>query len=110
MRKTFDEDAPPLPPGGVVPFPMQRQAPCITCAVHTPVETLNNLGGRCGACFTRYCRALPDLPKADVRREDVGEREYARQRLLTWEARHGKRMSPSQRDFLARLNEVASVG
>lgn len=74
---------------------------CGTCKAQTPVETLNNFGARCGACFTRYCRALPELPKANVRREDVGERQYAAQRLVTWESRHMERMTPAQRSFLA---------
>ncbi len=101
MRKTFDEDEPPLPPGGVLPLPMQRKLACSFCQAPTPVEVLNNFGARCGACFTNYCRSMPELPKAGVRREDVGERAYAAHRLGTWEARHMERMTPAQRDFLA---------
>lgn len=107
MRKTFDPDAPPMPPGGMLPLPMQRQIGCMSCGAATPVETLNNFGARCGACFTRYCRAMPELPKADVKREDVGERQYAVRRLATWEARHMERMTPAQRDFLESCRRVA---
>lgn len=55
MRKTFDEDAPPLPPGGMPPQ-MSRQMPCSTCKTPTDHETLRNLGSMCHACYEHYCR------------------------------------------------------
>lgn len=74
MRKTFDEDAPPLPPGGVMPLPMQRQMSCMVCKAGTPVETLNNFGARCGRCFTAYCRGAFAGLEPQVSREEAVKR------------------------------------
>lgn len=84
-------------------------APCGFCREMTPHETLRNFGARCGRCFSAYCRAVPELPKADVKREDVGERQYAARRLATWEARHMERMTPAQRDFLEACRRAAGA-
>lgn len=45
-----------LPPHGTPPSDYTR-LPCNECKTSTPRFVLGKYGGRCGPCFTAYCKA-----------------------------------------------------
>jgi len=99
----------PLPPHDRNPIPTERTGICCSCGEAAPVAALANFGARCGPCFRAYCSALPPLPKPPGDRDAMSRRAYTAARLSTFEQRHGKPLSPHQRDVLEACTPRAHV-